>query len=215
MQRQIWLNVGEDYGKFGDAVEWQLDGIEFEEVRLPLYTPEAPAQIRRYSPSGKVPALQHGTVTVWESLAILEYLADLFPTQRWWSEEPAEKAVARAISAEMHAGFQALRTEMPMNCRVQHSCYAITPAVQQDIDRITTLWRSCRQQFGRNGDGLFGAFTISDAMFAPVVLRFRTYGVALDGVCQTYAEFILTLPALQPWLQTAESETEILPQFER
>jgi glutathione S-transferase len=102
----------------------------------------------------------------------------------------------------------------PMNCRAKFPGKGISDGVQQDIDRITTTWRTYRQQYGRKGDGLFGAFTIADAMFAPVVLRFRTYGIELDAVCQTYAEFVLALPAMQTWLQAAELEAEILPQYE-
>lgn len=189
-------------------------GLEFEEIRIPLYQPESSEQIRRYSPAGKVPVLQHGAVTVWESLAILEYLAELFPEHPWWPEDIAARAMARAISAEMHAEFQPLREQMPMNCRAQLPAKGISDGVQQDIDRITAMWRTCRQQYGHKGEGLFGPFSIADAMFAPVVLRFRTYGVELDAVCQTYAAFVLALPAMQTWLQVAELEPEILPQYE-
>ncbi len=189
-------------------------GLEFTEVRIPLYIPGASEQIRRYSPAGKVPVLQHGTVTVWESLAILEYLAEIFPEHQWWPEDRTARAIARAVSAEMHASFQSLREQMPMNCRARFPGKGILDGVQQDIDRITTIWRTYRQQYGHKGDGLFGPFTIADAMFAPVVLRFRTYGVELDAVCQTYAEFVLALPAMQTWLQVAELEPETLPQYE-
>jgi glutathione S-transferase len=189
-------------------------GLEFEEIRIPLYQPGSSEQIRRYSPAGKVPVLQHGAVTVWESLAILEYLAEIFPEHQWWPEDIAARAMARAISAEMHTGFQALREQMLMNCRAKFPGKGISDEVQQDIDRITTIWRTCRQQYDRKGEGLFGAFSIADAMFAPVVLRFHTYGVELDVVCQTYAAFVLALPAMKIWLQAAELEPEVLPQYE-
>lgn len=189
-------------------------GLDFEEIRIPLCQPGFSEQIRRYSPAGKVPVLQHGAVTVWESLAILEYLAETFPEHPWWPKDIAARAMARVISAEMHAGFQALRAQMPMNCRAKLPDKGISDEVQQDIDRITAIWRTCRQQHGHKGKGLFGAFSIADAMFAPVVLRFRTYGVELDAVCQTYAAFVLALPAMQTWLQVAELEPEVLPQYE-
>jgi glutathione S-transferase len=190
-------------------------GVAFEEVRLALYTPDTPQLLTQYSPSGKVPVLLHGSTAIWESLAILEYLAEQFPQQPWCPVDSTARAIARAVSAEMHAGFVPLRTEMPMNCRASLPGRSWTPAVQKDIDRITSIWRTCRQQFGQGGDWLFRSFTIADAMFAPVVLRFRTYGVTLDPVCQAYAETILSLPALQSWLSDAQAEPEILPQFER
>ncbi|CAN1212391.1 GST N-terminal domain-containing protein [Tumidithrix helvetica PCC 7403] len=189
-------------------------GLEFDEVRIPLYTPETPAQIRQYSPSGKVPTLLHGNLVIWDSLAICEYLAELFPSFHWYPEDRAARALARSISAEMHSGFQALRQNMGMNCRAKLPGKGLTPEVEKDIDRITTIWKECRQEFGTKGEFLFGRFTIADAMYAPVVLRFMTYGVPLDPVCQAYYQAILTLPATQAWIDAGVVETEIIPQFE-
>jgi glutathione S-transferase len=189
-------------------------GLEFEEIYIPLYDPESATKIRQYSPSGKVPVLIHGSITIWDSLAICEYLAETFPTLPWFPEDKAARAIARSISAEMHSGFQALRQHMPMNCRAHLPGKGMTPEVQQDINRITTLWRDCRQQFGNGGDFLFGNFAIADAMYAPVVLRFITYGVPLDPLCSTYADAILALPALQTWLQAATAEIETIPAYE-
>lgn len=189
-------------------------GLEFEEIRIPLYQPEASAKIRQYSPSGKVPALLHESVTVWDSLAILEYLAETFPAATWLPEDRSTRALARSISAEMHSGFQALRENMPMNCRARLPGHGMTPAVQTDIDRITAIWRECRQQYGSQGDFLFGKFTIADAMYAPVVLRFITYDVAIDSVCSAYAAAIVALPAMQQWLEAAEAEPEVIPFYE-
>jgi glutathione S-transferase len=185
-------------------------GIAFDEIRIPLYTPEAATKIRQYSPAGKVPILKHGEITVWESLAICDYLAETFPSSIWWPEHKPARALARSISAEMHAGFVALRTHMYMDCRAHRPGEGMTDAVKQDIDRITAMWRDCRQQFGQAGDFLLGAFSIADAMYAPVVLRFITYGVALDPVCQTYVDRILGLPAMQEWLEAAIAEPEVL-----
>lgn len=190
-------------------------GLRFDEIRIPLYTADAPAQIRQYSPSGKVPVLLHGTQTVWDSLAICEYLAEEFSTLHWWPEDKTARAIARSISAQMHSGFQNLRENMPMNCRARLPGKGMTPEVQKDIDRIMAIWQECRHTFGINGNFLFGQFTIADAMFAPVVLRFVTYGVELDAVANAYAEVILALPALQKWLKDALSEPEAIAAFER
>jgi glutathione S-transferase len=185
-------------------------GIAFEEIRVPLYTPESAAKIRQYSPAGKVPILKHGEITVWESLAICDYLVETFSSPTWWPEHKSARALARSISAEMHAGFVALRTHMYMDCRARRPGEGMTDAVKQDIDRITTMWRDCRRQFAQSGDFLLGAFSIADAMYAPVVLRFITYGVALDPVCQAYADTIVGLPAMQEWLEAAIAEPEVL-----
>lgn len=189
-------------------------GLEFEEIAIALYQPESSAKIRQYSPSGKVPVLLHDAIVVWDSLAILEYLAEQFPLYRWWHPERLQRAIARSISAEMHSGFLALRQNMPMNCRARLPGAGMTAEVATDIERITSIWRSCRQQFGHEGDFLLGEWTIADAMFAPVVLRFVTYAVALDSVCSAYAEVVLGLPAMQEWVKAAEAEPEIISDFE-
>jgi len=186
--------------------------LDFDEVRIALYKSESPEKIRQYSPSGKVPVLIHDTLTVWDSLAICEYLAEQFPTLHWWPEDRTARAIARSISAEMHSGFQHLRQSMPMNCRERLPGKGVTPEVQADIERITAIWRECRQQFGSSGL-LFGEFTIADAMFAPIVTRFITYDVQLDSVSRAYAEKILALPAMQEWMKAAEAERETIPGF--
>lgn len=189
-------------------------GVEFAEVRIPLGTATTKQEILQYSPAGKVPVLCHGTLTVWESLAICEYLAECFPSARLWPQEQLARALARSISAEMHAGFQHLRQHMTMNCRARLPGKGMEPGVAEDIQRITTIWRDCRQRFGANGDMLFGHFTIADAMFAPVVSRFMTYGVQLDSVTAAYVNAIWSLPAMQAWVMAASSEPERLEQFE-
>ena len=189
-------------------------GLDFNEVRIALYTPESTEKLRLFSPSGKVPVLIHDTLTVWDSLAICEYLAIAFPTLHWWPENKNAQAVARSISAEMHSGFQNLRQQMPMNCRARFPGIGMTPEVQKDIERISTIWRDCRQNFGTSGSMLFGDFTIADAMFAHVVLRFITYDVKLDQDLRTYAEAIVALEAMQEWLKAAESELETIPEYE-
>jgi glutathione S-transferase len=189
-------------------------GIAFEEVLIPLYRPDSRAQLLRLSPSGKVPALQHGDLTVWESLAIGDYLAEIRPQARLWPEDRAARAVARAVSDEMHAGFAALRRELPMNMRASVPDRPMTPELRADLDRVAALWRDCRRRFGGGGRYLFGGFTVADAMYAPVASRLKTYGVALDGAAQDYAETLLDHPAFREWEKDARAEPMVVEQFE-
>lgn len=189
-------------------------GIPFQEVFISLYTEASRAEIRKYSPSGKVPALIDGDITVWESLAVCEYLAGKFPEKQLWPADPAARAVARAAATEMHAGFSALRQHMSMNCRQHLPGKGRTPEVLKDIARITALWNDCRARFGKDGGFLFGKFSIADAMYAPVALRFVTYAVELDPVSAAYVQTITSLPAIQQWVADARAETEVIPQFE-
>ena len=190
-------------------------GIPFEEVRIPLYCPGSDAALAKWSPSGKVPALHDGAVTVWDSLAICETLAERFPEKRLWPVDAAARATARAVSAEMHAGFAALRTHMSMNIRARRPGRGRTPECLADIGRIVAIWTTCRTRYGADGAFLFGDFSIADAMYAQVVLRFQTYGVALNGAAKSYAETILALPALQDWVADAIAESERIAQFEQ
>jgi glutathione S-transferase len=186
---------------------------DFSEIRIPLDMPETRSQILRYSPTGRVPVLQHGTLKIWDSLAICEYLAEQFPESLLWSEDTAARAIARAVSAEMHSGFQQLRKHLPMNCRDRFPNFSFSSEVQSDINRITTLWQTCREQYGTGGHFLFGHFTIADAMFAPVASRFVTYNVPLDAVSQAYVEAIWALPSMKQWLAEAEAEEEHIETF--
>ena len=185
-------------------------GVAFEEIRVPLDTPETADRLRSYSPSAKVPVLKAGALTIWESIAIGEYIAEQFPEAQLLPQDSAVRAIVRSVSAEMHAGFAALRQKMPMDCRSRYPGRGMTSAVQRDIDRITTLWRDCRQQYGSSGDFLFGHFTLADAMYAPVVSRFVTYDVALEPMAQAYADTIWRLPAMQEWVSAAAIEPETL-----
>jgi len=188
-------------------------GEAFQETVIPIARPDTRPQILRHSPSGKVPALAHGKLTLWESLAIGEYLAELFPPARLWPEARDARAVARAVSHEMHAGFLPLRRHFPMNMRSVFD-REITPEIQGDIDRITALWHDCRTRFGAGGRFLFGHFTIADAMYAPVVSRFRTFKVPLDGEAEAYAAAVTAWPAYQEWLAAARNEPMIIEQWE-
>ncbi len=190
-------------------------GISFDEVVIPLYGPDSKAAILKHSPSGRVPCLQHGDVVVWDSLAIAEYLADQFPHAGLWPADPSARAVARGVVAEMHAGFTALRQNMPMNVRAAHPGKGLSPAVREDINRITALWRDCRRRFAGHKPYLFGDPTIADAAYAPVVSRFATYAVVLDEDARDYVRLILDMPALQEWVEAAKQEPWTIPEFER
>ena len=187
-------------------------GIEFDEIRIPLYTPDAAAQIQQYSPSGKVPVWREGEFAVWDSLAICEYLAERSPAL--WPTDATARAVARSVSAEMHSGFVALRTNMTMNARARGRRVAVTPEIAAEIDRIAAIWTDCRHRFGAGGPWLFGAFSIADAMFGPVVLRFVPYGVSRPGAVDDYVATWMADPHLQAWIAAAEQESEVLEQFE-
>jgi glutathione S-transferase len=189
-------------------------GIGFEEIRLSLYADGARQAILRYSAAGKVPVLKDGGLTIWDSLAICEYLAEKYPEKRLWPSETSARARARSVCAEMHSGFTHLRTLMPMNVRREISGRVGSAEVSAEIARIEAIWNECRTRFGEHGPFLFGAFSIADAMYAPVVSRLRTYGVPLAGAPAQYAGAIHALPAMQEWIAGARAETEINPQYE-
>ena len=190
-------------------------GIAFDEVRIPLDQPDSAQRLRESSPSGRVPVLRDGSLTVWDSLAICEYLAEKFPQLSLWPASLEARATARSISAEMHSGFATLRENMTMNCRKHLPGKGRAPGVQQDIDRITEIWRDCRTRYGAGGDMLFGKFCIADAMFAPVTFRFVTYAVDTDPVSAAYIKAVQALGPMQDWLAAARAEPEVIAQFER
>jgi len=192
----------------------RVAGIPFQEVRIPLYRADTQADLAAWSPSGLVPLLRDGELKVWDSLAICEYLAERFPDRGLWPDEPAARAVARSVSAEMHAGFAGLRGAMSMNIRRRYPDQGRTPDCLRDIARVLALWSDCRLRYGAGGDFLFGRFSIADAMYAPVVLRFQTYAVELEGAAKDYADAVLALPPLREWVAAAEAETESIPKFD-
>jgi glutathione S-transferase len=184
-------------------------GQPFREVVVPLGQPDTAALIAKHSPSGRVPVLLHGALSLWDSLAICEYLAERFPQARLWPEDAAARALARSVTAEMHSGFTTLRQHMPMNLRARRPGEGRAPGVAEDIARITSLWRECRERFGQGGPFLFGRFSIADAFYAPVVTRFVTYGVELESVGQAYRDAVLALPAMKAWEEAARSEPPV------
>lgn len=189
-------------------------GVAFDEIVVPLRQPESRETILRYSPSGKLPALRHGRRLIWDSLAIGEYLAEIFPNRGLWPEDSAARAEARSISAEMHSGFVELRRAMPMNVRRRFPKNPLSPAVAQDIARILAIWRSGRDVNAAQGPFLFGHFSLADAMYAPVVFRFRNFGVETDPVCAAYMKTVLEAPAIRDWTSAAEAEPWTIADWE-
>jgi len=183
-------------------------GVVFDEIRISLGMPDSKAKLLGYSPAGRVPVLIDGSAKVWESIAICEYAAERWPGKPFWPADRAARAHARAVSAEMHAGFFALREAMPMNCRSHYPGKGRSAAVDADIARIEALWADCLRRYG--GPFLFGAFSIADAMYAPVVSRFLTYDVKLGGALRQYAQAVIELPAMKEWYAAGAAEPEFL-----
>ena len=178
----------------------RANNIAFEEVFIPLYTGDADKRrILEVTPSGKVPALVDGDITVWDSLAIIEYLAERFPDARLWPEDRASRAHARSISAEMHSGFMALRNECGMNLHRPVGAVALSDDARANVARVQDIWADCARRYGKEGPFLFGAFSGADAMFAPVVHRFRTYAIEVSGEARHYFDAMQALPAFQEW----------------
>jgi glutathione S-transferase len=190
----------------------RVAGIDFEEVLVPFDEQAGNVAFRSFSPTGKVPVLRHGSVLVWESLAILDYLADLHPDKALWPERLPERAVARSICAEMHAGFSGLRSECPMNMRRPRRAIAISEKARRDVQRIETIWRDALRSSG--GPFLFGAFTNADAMFAPVVNRLDVYDLTDDPDVRAYMDRIASLPAWREWAEAGRAEPWIVEEDE-
>ena len=188
--------------------------IPFEEITLAIGTPRFQEKIIHLSPNKRVPALIDGELTVWDSLAIAEYLAERFPEKHLWPEGAAARAHARSVSAEMHSSFAALREHMTMNVRRVFTKRAHHPAALEDAKRVIAIWEDCRSRYASTGPWLFGRFSIADAMFAPVVTRFRTYGVELPEASRHYADMVLQHEAMRDWYELAHKETEIIEKYE-
>lgn len=189
-------------------------GIPFQEVRVLLDQEDTANRICGYSASGRVPVLLAGEeMTIWDSLAICEYLAEQFPELHLWPQDVAARAMARSVCAEMHAGFSDLRTSMSMNIRASYPGKGRTPGTQADIGRISEIWEECLSRFGHH-QFLFGDFSIADAYYAPVVMRFRTYGVTLAPALDAYCQRVLAQPAVARWVSEALAETETAPRHD-
>lgn len=182
-------------------------GIPFTEETVRLDRPETRGILKEKSPSGLVPFLTHGDLKIWDSLAIMEYVADLFPEKNLWPSDRSARALARSVSAEMHSGFSAIRTVWPMMFMREGLQHTTQSGVSRDIERIDSLWTRCRRDFGGGGDFLFGSFSIADAMYAPVVSRFHTYGpVDVSDISKAYMATIQKTDAWRVWGDGALSE---------
>ncbi len=189
-------------------------GINFDEIVISLDAPDFKQRVLSESPAGKVPVLIDGTLRVWESLAILEYLAEKFPAIGLWPNEPAARAHARAIASEMHAGFGPLRGHCPMNMRRPIKKRELTPEVEANVRRIDAMWSDCRARFGTSGSFLFGRFSAADAMYAPVVSRFASYAIDVGAASRAYMKAITALPAYIDWKAAAVQEPWVLAEDE-
>ncbi len=191
----------------------KMSGISFEEVVVPTDSADARAELLLLSPSILVPCLRHNKVKVWDTLAIGEYLNEVAPNANLLPSNPVRRAHCRAISGEMHSGFSALRSSLPMNLKAQVKGFKVWSKAQLDIERVFEIWRECLTAY--KGPYLFGKTpTIADAMYAPVVTRFKTYGVALDPLCQKYSDQILSMPYMKEWIAAAQAEPEDIEELE-
>lgn len=191
-----------------------MAGIPFRETVILLDTPETAAQIAEHSKAGRVPVLHHGRTIIWESMAILEYMAELFPEKHLWPKATAARAMARSVANEMHAGFSALRSACPMNLRRSKKTVPMNDGVVRDVARIESLWRECRQRHGKGGPFLFGKFSNADAMYAPVVTRLDTYAIPVADDTRAYMNAVLGTEAFRSWHEAALQEPWTVPSDE-
>jgi glutathione S-transferase len=189
-------------------------GIDFEEIRIPLYTPEMKSQLEPCFSDSKVPVLIDDGYSIWDSLAIMEYLADKFPQNVSWPAYIKARATARSVSCEMHSSYMALRNEISMNCRAKQHQLPLSTETQQDIERIIALWRHCKRFYGQDGKWLFSQFTIADAMFAPIAIRLHKVDYPMQGIEAEYMDTLYKNKHMQNWIKAGRVETEVLAQFE-
>ena len=192
-------------------------GLEFEELVVPMFDDEWDQRREgdEFAPSlGKVPILWDGDCVVWDSLAIIEFLADRVGRERYWPADDAARGMARSMAAEMHSSFANLRRELPMNVRKSYSPRELDDGVKDDINRILQLWAQARARFGGTGDYLFGDWCAADIMYAPVVTRFITYGVPVPPFAALYVKAVLSHPHVQDWIDQAQDEPWVIEQYE-
>jgi glutathione S-transferase len=214
MLRLIIGNKNYSSWSFRPWLAMKAAGIAFEETLIPLDAPDFKARLATFGGAGKVPLLVDGEIRVWESLAILEYLADKFPAAGLWPRDPAARAHARAVASEMHSGFSSLRNLLPMNIHRPVIARQLDAGAVADVARIQSIWSESRKRFGANGPFLFGAFGAADAMYAPVIWRFHTYAVDVGAVARDYMNAMRALPAWSEWREAALRETSVLPHDE-
>jgi len=188
--------------------------IEFEEKRVALFTDTTDKTLSEFDSDFKVPVLKDGDLTIWDSLSILEYLSENYLDGHGWPLDSGARAFARSVSAEMHSSFINVRNELPMNCRKSFQGISLSPAASTEVERIKHLWRSCREKFGEEGEWLFGRYSIADAMFAPIALRFAGYNIPLDGAEAAYVKCVLNQPSIVEWIEAGKLEKEIIDEDE-
>jgi glutathione S-transferase len=184
--------------------------IEFSEKRVALFTETTNAELTEYDSDFKVPILKDDNLIVWDSLSILEYLSERFLQNQGWPLDIEARSIARSISSEMHSSFPNVRRELPMNCRKRFSDIVLSGEAKREIDRISWLWDKSRTEYGDEGDWLFGEFSIADAMFAPVALRFYGYNISLNTLQAKYIETVLAHPAIIQWIEAGKLESEVI-----
>lgn len=185
-------------------------GIEFEELRIPLFTRTTDKALAPYFSNYKVPILEDDGFVIWDSLSIMEYLSEKYLDNKGWPEDINARALARSVSAEMHSSFGALRNAMPMNCRKKFSNFKYSADVEADIERIKSIWHKCRSEYGNDGKWLFGDYSIADAMYAPVVLRFDGYDVPLNENERAYMQTVLGAGPVIDWIESGKKEKEVI-----
>lgn len=190
------------------------NNIGFEERKVLLFTETMETELAEYGSDSKVPVLKDGDLVVWDTLSILEYLSENFMDGKGWPEDRCARAIARSMSAEMHSSFSHVRNELPMNCRKQFHNIKLSVAAQHEVARIVSLWEQCRHRYGQGGEWLFGTYSIADAMFAPVALRFYGYNIPLQGIAADYVKSVLNHPGIIEWIEAGKQEKEIIPEDE-
>ncbi|GAA3932897.1 glutathione S-transferase family protein [Litoribacillus peritrichatus] len=184
-------------------------GLKFEEIRIPLNTATTKADLAEYSPTLKVPVLIDQGNTIWDSLAILEYISEKYMDHKGWPQDASTRAVGRSAAAEMHSGFPAIRNELPMNCKIDIKL-PLSPAVREEVDRVEALWTELREEFASYGPWLLGEFSILDCMFAPMAIRFSGYQVDMNSICQSYIDYLLSDPYMEQWTHEGKKESEVI-----
>lgn len=188
--------------------------IDFTEKRIALFTENTQQQLSRYSSDFKVPVLVDAELVVWDSLAIVEYISEKYLDARGWPADVKTRAMARSLCAEMHSSFVHIRTEMPMNCRRPESPISLSLQALQEVERVKHLWTQCRDLHGAHGEWLFGPYSIADAMYAPIVMRFKSYAIAVTGKAGEYMQTVLKQPCIVEWIEAAKIEKEVIQEFE-
>jgi len=188
--------------------------IEFTEKRVALFTETTNNELKDYYSDYKVPVLKDGELIVWDTLSIMEYVSEKYLDSKGWPEDEKNRSTARSISAEMHSSFMNLRNELPMNCRKSFNNIKLSNEAEQEVDRVKTLWRYCRREFGAKGEWLFGEYSIADAMYAPIALRFHGYNIPLEGIEADYVNSVLNQPDIINWIKSGKIEKEFIEEDE-